>query len=226
MIARGLREALMPLRAIPDRVLALLARFGADVEGRSLTEALAAVTELVRPSTVLEPLTPAVEALKSKVATLAHEGVIAPLRTAVTDVQDAIDVFDLTFLRTEIQDLYTQLTQDIEALRPDALIGPVIDAADEALEQIAAGFDPLGPVRELIDEMKAAIDKVAEDFRPTVLFAPILAAYDHILELAGGLDVRNPLQPVLDALADIEAQLEQGLQDAAAALTHLQEALP
>ena len=69
-------------------------------------------------------------------------------------------------------------------------------------------------------------DRIVTRFRPTVLFAPILAAYDHILELAGGLDVRALLDPIIAALADIEVQLEEGLQDAAAALTRLQEALP
>jgi hypothetical protein len=150
---------------------------------------------------------------------------VAPLRGAVGDVQGAIAAVDLSFLRTELEDLHRELIEEIEALRPSALLGELVTAAEQVLER-AAGFDPLAPVRQVVDDMKAAIDAVVTRFRPTVLFAPILAAYDHILELAGGLDVRALLDPIIAALGDIEVQLEEGLQDAAAALTRLQEALP
>jgi hypothetical protein len=59
-----------------------------------------------------------------------------------------------------------------------------------------------------------------------VIFAPILDVYDHILKIAGGLDVKKLLQPVLDALRDIEAQLDDGLDRTADALGKLQAALP
>ena len=74
--------------------------------------------------------------------------------------------------------------------------------------------------------MRQAIEEVVNDFRPTKLFAPILDLYDHVLKIAGGLDVKSLLEPILTALRDIEAQLDEGLDRTADALTRLQAALP
>ena len=224
-VVGGLREALRPLTAIPDRVTAVFARFGVEVEGRSLGAIVAETLDTLTPARALAPLEPAVAALKAKVAALVDEGLVAPAQTAVADLQRVLDVLDIGFLRTELEALQREVGQEVEALRPSALLGELVTSAEQTLEAVA-DFDPLGAVRQVVDDMKEAIDTVVNDFRPTLLFAPILASYDDILAAAGGLDVRNLLEPILTALTEIELQLEQGLDDAATALERLQEALP
>jgi hypothetical protein len=223
--AAALREALRPLTAIPDRLRALFARFGVDPAGKSLGTIAAETLELLRPSRALAPLSAAVEALVAKVLALLHDGVFAPALATVAELEAVLAALDISFVRTTLEAVYAEVVAQVELLRPSALLGDLAASAEETLAAVAA-FDPLGAVRDAIDAMKAAIDDVAADFRPTVLYAPLLDAYDALVDAAGGLDVRSLLEPVLAALSEIEAQLEAGLDETAAALTELQGALP
>jgi hypothetical protein len=224
-VSTGLREALRPLTAVPDQVRAVFASFGVDVEGKSIGQIVEETIEFLRPSRSLAPLDTVVARLKEKIAALVHDGLVAPAQATVGDLQALLGALDITFVRTEIEAIYSDLVDEIEAMRPSALLGELVTSAEGALQDVQE-FDPFGPVRDVIEEMKAAIEDVANAFRPTLLFAPVLDAYDEILAAAGGLDVRTLLQPVLEALADIELQLEEGLDEAAAALTRLQGVLP
>lgn len=224
-IAHGLRDALRPLTAVPDRIKMLFARIGLDVAHKSLRELVRELFQRVTPSRLLAPLSPAITALKTKVAALVHDGLVAPLQDALSTIQGALDVLDISFIRTELQALHDQITVDIEQLRPSVLLADVLNAFDETKATIA-GFDPLAPVRTAIDAMKAAIDDVANHYRPTVLFAPLLDLYDEIVKALGTLDVRKLLDPILKALDDIKTQLDSGLNGTAEALKQLQAALP
>jgi hypothetical protein len=203
----------------------LFARVGLDVTGKSLRQLVRDLFRQVTPSRLLGPLSPAVAALKTKVAALVHDGFVAPLQDALTTIRDALDVLDISFVRTGLQALHDQIAADVHELRPSVLLADVLDAFDQTKATIAA-FDPLAPVRTAIDAMKAAIDDVAGRYRPTVLFAPLLDLYDEIVSELGGLDVRALLDPILKALQDIETQLDEGLDGTAAALKQLQAALP
>lgn len=224
-VAGGLRDALRPLTAVPDKLRALFARFGIAVDGRDLREILSGLFDLFEPSRLLAPLTGAVAALEGKVADVAHQGAIGPVRTAVQDVQTAIADLDISFLATELQGIHDDLLAQIDALKPSTLLADVVAAAD-GTKQAILDFDPLGAARAVVDAMKQAVEEVVNDFRPTVIFAPILDLYDHILRIASGLDVKQLLQPVLDALHDVETQLDDGLDRTATALDSLQAALP
>jgi hypothetical protein len=74
--------------------------------------------------------------------------------------------------------------------------------------------------------MTAASDRVANHYRPTVLFAAVFTLHDQVVKALGTLDVRDLLDPILKALQDIKTQLDTGLDGTAAALTGLQEVLP
>jgi hypothetical protein len=224
-IAQGLRDALRPLTTIPDRVKMLFARIGLDVTQKSLRELVRELFQQVTPSRILAPLSPAVAALKAKVAALVHDGLVAPLQDAIATIQGALDVLDISFIRTGLQAIHDQITADIDQLRPSVLLADVLNAFDETKATIAA-FDPLAPVRTAIDDMKAAIDDVANHYRPTVLFAPLLDLYDEVVKALGTLDVHALLDPILKALEDIKTQLDNGLDGTAAALKQLQAALP
>ena len=224
-VAAGLREALRPLTAVPDRVRALFARFGLDVAGKSLGAIALETLEVLRPSRALAPLSLAVDAFKAKVAALLGAGVFGPARQVVGELEALLAAIDISFVRTELEAVHAEVVAEVEQFRPSTLLGELVTSAEETLAVVAA-FDPLGAVTAVIEEMKAAIEDVVDNFRPTVLFGPILETYDEILAAASGLDVRNLLAPVLEALAEIELQLEEGLTETAAALTQLQGALP
>jgi hypothetical protein len=224
-VARGLREALRPLGAIPDKLRAVLARFGIDPTAGDLRGMLQSAFDTLRPGRALAPLSVAVTALKAKLRGLVEQGFVAPLRVAVADLQAVIAALDVSFLGTELTAIHAEVAGEIAALRPSALLGPTVDAVEET-QQTLLDFDPLGAAQNAVEAMRDAVTEVAEDFRPTTIFAPVLDVYDHILDVAGGLDVRRLLEPILLALEDIEHQLEEGLGRTADALKALQEALP
>jgi hypothetical protein len=87
-------------------------------------------------------------------------------------------------------------------------------------------FDPLAPVRAVIDDLTLTINTTFDTLRPSVIFQEVCDIYDTILELAAGLDVRSLLEPILTALEGIAAQLDIGLEETAEALGRLQAALP
>jgi hypothetical protein len=89
-----------------------------------------------------------------------------------------------------------------------------------------AGFDPLAPVREVIDAARAAAESVLESARPTVVFAPVVDIHQQVVGLAAGLDVASLLRPVLEALDSLAGQLDDGFDRTIDALQRLQAALP
>jgi hypothetical protein len=224
-IAHGLRDALRPLAVIPDRVKSLFARIGLDVAHKSVRALVRELFALIVPSRVLAPLSAATASLKTKIASLVHDGFVAPLTDALGTIRDALGAIDISFIQRDLRDLHDQIAADIDRLRPSVLLADVLDAFDETKATIAA-FDPLAPVRTAIDAMKAAIDDVATHYRPTVLLAPVLDVYDEIVTALGGLDVHALLDPILKALDDIKTQLDDGLDGTAASLKQLQEVLP
>ena len=116
----------------------------------------------------------------------------------------------------------------IAALQPSALIGDVLDAFD-ILRDHLAHYDPLAPARDAIDAFKAAVAEIAapgSPVRPTVLFAGIVAAHHEVTGAVAGIDIRNLLKPVLDALNALVVQLDQGLAGSEDAFADLQSALP
>jgi tetrahydromethanopterin S-methyltransferase subunit B len=202
----------------------VFARMGFETQGKDLRTLVTEVLATLVPSRVLAPLQPAFDALKAKILELVH-AFLDPVTNAVNQLRDAIDALDISFVGDELHALHQQIADEIDGLRPSVLLHDLLAAVDEAKQRIIA-FDPLAPVREAVDAAKKAVEDVAEKFRPTVLFAPVLDAYDTILRDASGLDVRQLLAPILDALHAIEQQLDAGLDETATALTKLQAALP
>ena len=196
-IAGGLREALRPLQAVPDKIRSLFARFGIDVDGRDLREITKGIFDLLEPSRLLAPLTAAFAALREKLSAVVRDGVLAPVRKAIADLQGVLAVLDISFLASDLQAIHDAVLAEIDALLPSALFGPIVDSFEQTQQTILA-FDPLGAARAAVDAMKAAVAEVVNDFRPTTIFAPLLDVYDHIMQIAGGLDVKNLLEPISD----------------------------
>ncbi|MEM9520366.1 MAG: hypothetical protein AAGA37_13670 [Actinomycetota bacterium] len=224
-IASGLHQAAMPLQPLAVQLRALLGSVGLDPDGASIREVVAELLRTFRPSTLLSPLLPVVESLGTKIASVAIDGVLGPVREVVVTIGDVLDAIDISFIREELAATHGEIVELIDALSPTALLRPVVDEV-EALQTTLVDFDPLGPVREVVDAMTAAIDDVDATVRPTVLFAPVTDLYERIVAALGVLDLSAILEPVLVALDEIELQLGEGLDETAVALTRLQDALP
>ena len=223
-VAAGLREALRPLTAVPDRVRALFARFGLDVAGKSLGAIALETLEACSPLAGAGAALAGGRRVQGESRGAPGRGLSsAPARQVVGELEALLAAIDISFVRTELEAVHAEVVAEVEQFRPSTLLGELVTSAEETLAVVAA-FDPLGAVTAVIEEMKAAIEDVVDNFRPTDLFGPILETYDEILAAASGLDVRNLLAPVLEALAEIELQLEEGLTETAAALTQLQGA--
>jgi hypothetical protein len=222
-IAFGLRQQVRPLDAVAAKAGDVLAVVGLQPSGGGPRAALADALEKLPPSRLLAPLVTLADAVRAKLEAFVHEGIVAPLTDAVATIQGALDAIDLSFLSDEVRKVHDELVAKIEAIRPSAVLHDVLGALDDAKAAIVA-LDPLGPVRAVVDLLKAAIDQVATDLRPTVVLKPVLDVYHELRDALGALAVRELLQPVLDALDGIAAQLEDGMDGVVTALEHLQSA--
>ncbi len=223
--SQGLRAALRPLADAVDRLRGLAAQIGIDASGldwRSLVaQVLAALPQAIPP----QALQPALAALRAKLHELLVVRLIGGAKQAVEHVTQALAAFDLSALTSQLEAIHAQIRADLVALRPSSLLADLL-AAMEALRQTLAGFDPLAPVRPVVDALKQAIAAAGQQLRPSVVLNDAVAAYEDVLTLVQALDVSQLLAPVLDELRAIEGQLDAGLDEASQALTALQHALP
>jgi hypothetical protein len=225
VIAAGLRNPLRPLTDIPDQLRALLRRAGLDVQGRGLRELVLQLFDDLRPSQLLAPLRPAIEGLKAKLAALVHDGFVAPLDGAITDLERALAAIDLGLVIADLKGIHDDIGAKLVPFRPSTLLGPHVDKFDE-LKATVVAFDPLGPVRDVLDRLQEITLSLGETYRPSNLLQPLFEAYDAIVAAAGALDVRRLLKPITDTLTEIAEQLDAGLAETGASFDRLKTALP
>ncbi|MCA1654978.1 MAG: hypothetical protein LC635_00585 [Pseudonocardiaceae bacterium] len=222
--ATGLRAALVPLDAIPARLRAVLAGLGLATVDQPFTDILAHLLETAGPERLVPALADLVDAARAK-ALQALDAVLAPATETVATVRALLAAFDLGPVLAELVALHGQVAGQIAALGPRALLGDVLDAAEDTVAKLT-GFDPLGPVREVLDTAQLALRRVLDTARPTVVFADAVAIHAELVGLAAGLDVRALLAPVLAALDSLAGQLDAGFDRTGDALARLQAALP
>ena len=71
---------------------------------------------------------------------------------------------------TEVRDRLTAL---VDGLRPTVVLAEPLGAF-EAIKTTLAAFDPMGPVRTVVDGLKAEITVFVTDLAPSTLLAPVL----------------------------------------------------
>jgi hypothetical protein len=223
-VTDGLTDALAPIRSVLDWVRSLAGRFGLQDLDRPFADLLADLLAGLGPQRLLGVVGELIGLVRDKLVTLV-DAAIAPILDAVAAVEQAVALIDLGPIVDELAALHADVVGFVDALDPANLLRPVLDDADALIDRVA-GFDPLAPVRLVIDELRATIDTIFDTAAPSVVFAPVTEIYATLVGLASGLDVRGLLQPILDALAGLEAQLETGIDATAIALGHLQDALP
>lgn len=224
---QALQNAFAPLIEVKWKIIVLSRRFGIDPVGKPLMMVLGEVLAVLRPGTALEPFTVVVQALKTKIKGLTTE-LVVPVKQGVGEVRILLETIDIRLLSDELKAVHTQLRDDFMAFQPSTLLAEPLDEFDE-LKNTIQDFDPLAAVREAIEEFKQEADELlGEDslLRPSVMFAGLLEQYQRILNLAAKLNVKDALQPVLDELAAIKKQLDEGLSETGDAFSRLQGALP
>lgn len=223
--SEDLRDALRPLAAVPQFLRGLFGRVGLDPGGKPLSGLLVDLFAFLHPERSLQPLLPVEAAVKLKAREALDDGIARPLKEGAVAIRSLIDAVDLEPVRAELAALHAQVRDEVEAFRPSLLLGDVL-AGFEAAKATIVAFDPLGPAAAAIATMRDALADLIGNFRPSQRLAGVFALYDQVVAAAGVLDIRSVLEPILTALQEIEAQLDSGLDDTAAALKRLQGALP
>ncbi|WP_380168398.1 hypothetical protein [Jannaschia sp. R86511] len=222
--AAGLAAALAPLQAFPAFARSLLAALGVEGSDAPLPDLVRALWALAGPARVLPALSEIVTVGRDKVVA-ALDALLAPVLATVDAVRAVVDGLDVGPVVEEIEALHATVVAEVAALSPETMLRPVLTQAQDVVDRVEA-FDPLGAVRDVVDAAKQAADRVLEAARPTVVFAPAVDMHADVLALAQGLDVEALLRPVLDALAGLTVQLDDGFVRTTDALQRLQAALP
>ena len=123
-------------------------------------------------------------------------------------------------LLAELTAVRSRLVALVEGLRPSTVLAAPL-AAFAALQHTLDTFDPMGPVRAVVDGLRAEITGFAHDLAPSTLLAPLLTLYDDIVAAVAAFDVAGLLEPVLAAL---HAIVEQGMDEVIDALGRLKVA--
>lgn len=220
----GIAEAFAPLAEVRMRFLRITRGLGFDLTGRDLAGVLAPILVALRPSRVITLIGPIIAAIRDKIRTVLVDGLVTPVQAGITEVETLINNLDISIFRTELETLFTQVETELEALKPSTVLGPLFTDLEQLRDSLAA-YDPLDPVKIVIAGMRAAIDTLATELRPSTLMGGLIATYDELLAIVAGLNVRTMLQPILDALEDLSAQLGGGLEGSATAFEHLQAAI-
>lgn len=220
--AHSLREDLRPLAAVPEKLRALLAWLGADPEHDGLVKSVNELLEAFRPSVFMRPLAVAIHDLGAKIATVLRQGLLAPARQVLRDIQGLIKLIAFP-VPPELVKLHEQLRDGIDKLRPTVVLKDTLDAVQTTVDALVK-VDPLSEVKDLVATLQRKVEELVKHARPSILLAPVFDIYDRVLETVEALDAEVLLGPVFDALGDIELQLTSGLTEAGEALDRLKDA--
>ncbi|MEY2514064.1 MAG: hypothetical protein QOJ89_1422, partial [bacterium] len=221
-LTSALRDELRPLAAVSEKLKALLDWLGADSRS-GLQKAINDLLAQARPSAILAPLATQIGVLAGKIAELVSKGVLGPVLGALHDVEGLVALIDVP-IPPALTQLHKDLSSQIDDLRPTKLLKGTLDAVQATVDELRH-FDPMHEVKDVADGLKAAIDQLMTQARPTVLFAPVFDVFERVEHTIADLDVHALIQPVLDALGDLADQLTDGLTEAGEALDNLKAAL-
>lgn len=227
LAADGLASAFAPLAPLADKARELATFVGVDPAELTgpggVRAAVASLAYRLGPQVVLGALRSIAERLTTRIAALIHDGLVVPLSGVLVELTGLLDALSVDPLLADFTDVRDRLTALVEGLRPSTVLAAPL-AAFDGLRHTLETFDPLEPVRAVVDGLRAEIDAFAHDFAPSTLLAPLLTAYDDLAHLIGGFDVAGLLEPVLGALAEIGRVIDQGMDGVIDALAKLKAA--
>ncbi|HYI00865.1 hypothetical protein, partial [Hyalangium sp.] len=218
-----LRATFSPLQEVREFLKRLLRPLGLRLDG-SLKDAVRAVLLVFDAERVANIFTPIFTAARGRVTGLV-DLLLTPMLQGITDLQTAIAAIDITPLREGLQAVYDEARGGIQALSPSALLGPTLTEFD-TLKATLLAFDPLQPLRLVLDEIKAVKDRLVPLLDGHTLLASPITIYDEVMGALRALNLEELLGPVLNALDDLARQVDEGLDLTTDALERLQQALP
>jgi hypothetical protein len=218
------RAALGPLGSLRGFVEGLLAAMGIQGAAGGVRGVLQAFFAVAPPSRITGLARPIFTAARDRFRSLLNS-ILAPIKQAVTRLQGLIDAVDLQPLRDSVESVVTEVKHQIDSLRPSVVLKDPLDAF-KALQADLLSFDPLGDILHILDALRDAAARVLGKLDSQKILATPLAIYDHVMGELGRLHLDGLLQPVLDQLDQIAAQVDTGLTETVQAFEKLQRSLP
>ena len=157
-------------------------------------------------------------------------GAISPEATvgAVNKLRDSLlsklASLDLNLLTSELEPIHAAIRSFVDALDPAPLIAELDSLAADIRADVAA-LDP-GPALASLTEPVAQARAALSGFDPRTWEKELETAFNGINVILSQIQLAPVLAPINKRLEDITAQLEEGLDRVAAALTDLIAAIP
>lgn len=221
---RNLVSAFEPAMAVRDVFRRILAMVGIEGLEEGMDEPIRRALEVATPARVAGVLRPVFESIRARLLAVL-DAVLAPIRAGIADLRDLIGAFDLTPFREGLAAVHAEVRAQIESLSPMALLDPTL-AAFDALRAELAAFDPLAPVRAVVDALEQTAVRVLDKLDGDALMEQPIRIYDEIAAALRAIDLEVLLAPILDRLNALASQIDDGLDGTGAALERLQDALP
>lgn len=223
-VATVLRAGLAPLVPLLQAPREALGRLGFTRFNEGLPGLLSELFSVATPARLAGILTPIFAALHGRVAALL-DGFIQPVRDLIDGLIGIVQTFDLDRLTAALDGVHGAVRADVAAFHPDALLDEVKTAFADAQAAIAA-FDPLGPVIDTLNALKATILRVLGKLDGHALLKTPIEIFEAIRDALDALDLDALLDPLLDRLDAIAGQVTGGLEDTVGSFERLQKALP
>jgi len=220
----GLGAAFAPLQRVRDFIKSLFRMLGIPGLDGSLKDAVRGVLAILTPERLAGIFTPVLDAARARVNGLLDQ-LAAPIQAGIADVQQIVADFDLQPLQDGLQAVYLELRGKIASLAPGTVLAPTLSSFDDLKAKLLA-FNPLLGLQQLIDDLVAAAHRVLGKLSGEELLEAPIRIYDDVIKALEALNLESLLDPVLDALDSIGAQIDTGLDRTAEALERLQQALP
>ena len=220
----GLRAAFSPGALLGEFLRAVLGRMGITGLEEGIQGVVRRVLAVASPERLAAIVRPISAALQGKVGELV-DALLAPLQAGIERLRTRIAAVDLRPFVDSLTAVHAEARGRIEALSPRVLLAPELGAF-AALQAELAGFDPLAPVRAVLDALRETALRVLAKLDAEALLEHPIRIYDEIVAALSALDLGALLAPVLDTLDSLAAQVDEGLDRTTGALERLQAALP
>jgi phage-related protein len=213
-----------PVTRLRNQIFGVLRQLGIRSVDQGLGGILAEILQVATPERLAGVIVPVFTAIRGRAEALLAS-VIDPLRAAIDEVLSLIRLIDLTKITQALDDVLNAGKAQIDSLNPVKLLEPSLAAFDQ-LKTDVLGFDPLAPVKQLVDTLKATIQRVLDKLDVERLLEPAAKLFDDLLTTLRSLDVDSLVSPLLDALHTLASDIKSGLDQLRDALDRLQAAIP
>lgn len=188
-----------------ERLLGLLPPFARELLD---VETFRRVLRLADPTRFLEELDRRFEEIRARLLPVQPEELAAELDAAHAELVALVAELDLTPVLDAIRERLTALRSAVAELRVDFL-AQGLDEALGSLREVVAALDP-SPIGDRLDGLQAEVTELAGGLRPAALLADLPAALDRVQGLVDRVDPEATLGPPLrEAWAEVGALLEQ-----------------